>query len=96
MSAAWLPLSPPQSYDKRFTVPAAVHAVASTDMHSQLNDAFAYRRTVTKISSLYLPQANSNTRLGHFVTQGVEPCGERFTSIFTLISKKLYHGRIVA
>ena len=71
---------------------AEIHPIASANMLPQFLHAFAHRMTIAKIACFKALQANQYFGLRLFVSQGMEPIGQRLLTILCLISKYLKHG----
>lgn len=69
----------------------AIHPVAGTHMHPQLDNTFSDRLAVTEVSSLYLAQTNADPSLCHLIVQTIQPIRERLTTVVALVAEKFNH-----
>ena len=65
-----------------------IHAIAGTEIHSQLRDAFAHRLDIAKESLLKAVDADSDPG-SRLQVKAVQPFGERFPSGFVLADQNL-------
>ena len=72
-----------------------IHPITRAMMFAQFLNAVANRIAVTKIPSLQAFEANQDPGFRLFVAKRLEPVGERFLCIVSLVSENFNHGDTV-